>query len=207
MTIAWERRINKAFSQMLRFATNLPRSTPLLELYQYGQIPFMTSTLTKRRLDLAGHALRRPQPFCSIFLWNPRIGQPYLKGRQGSLLHRLINDMDLEDPVFFHLAAQGRREWRIWTRKIAYKHEEALHETIRQQRLIAATDPQRVINHAHQVILEQMLAAMDRSDDPQYAHVHVHVQPSFYSTEVPPIRVNKFSSKSEAPRFNVKKRL
>ena len=76
LTSTLEKRIDGAFTRMLRTALNKSWTDHLTNAELYGCIPHVSSTIREQRLRFAGHCWRSKNEICSeVLLWEPLQGK------------------------------------------------------------------------------------------------------------------------------------
>ena len=179
-TQVWTKRIDVAFTQMLRYAQNLPRAhTPLDVIYHYGHVPRLSNVLFHQRMATVGHALRHHTVFRTViqlltgqYEW-PIRHQVYMdkvytgrgpwafwKVTQREL--RMDADMIVEE-------AQDRRRWRDRIRRLAGEREEEFWQHHVDAHIQRSTQERRVTYQAWSAMAEYVAE--------QYASVPFHRMP------------------------------
>ena len=190
-THLWQTFIDTAFSQMLRYARQLPRRTPLSELYMQGRVQRLSTVLMQMRLNTVGHALRHDTAFRRVI----RIGHALYADPKGNPLERrsvlprrvgcppwtfwpsVISELNVHEEEIVKLA-QDRTTYRTKVRNIATARERRLHEFEARQHLHRAVDEQRVASAAWQYMLERDVLA-----NPFHLN-HSQMQPSTATTNL-----------------------
>jgi len=71
MTKAAVKKVDGAFTRMLRRVKNVSWRAHMTNERLYGQIPKLSATIKRRRLALAGHVSRHNEPASTLLLWSP----------------------------------------------------------------------------------------------------------------------------------------
>jgi hypothetical protein len=162
-TLKWQQLVDTAFTQMLRYALQLPRHTPLEELYLNGAVPRLTTVLQYQRLATVGHALRHDTVFRTVLRLRPKheYSPTRPKAERWAFWKTCLKEMeDLEEYVV--RLAQDRTAWRKRIRFLASAREKRFYAERAKAHLARATDPKRVIQAAWAVQAELGLLSLSR---------------------------------------------
>ena len=112
LTSALEKRIDGAFTRMLRAALNKSWTDHLTNTELYGNIPRVSTTIREQRLRFAGHCWRSKSEICSDFLlWEPNHGKRSRGRPKKTFIDQLAEDTGYNKEDLPNAMAD-RDEWR-----------------------------------------------------------------------------------------------
>ena len=80
LTKTLSKKLDGTYTRMLRKAFNISWSQHITNKMLYGNLPYVSSIVRKRRFTLAGHVFRHRQPSSRLLLWSPeekrKVGRP-----------------------------------------------------------------------------------------------------------------------------------
>ena len=112
LTSALEKKIDGAFTRMLRAALNKSWTDHLTNVELYGNIPRVTTTIREQRLRFAGHCWRSKNEICSeVLLWEPLHGRRSCGRPKKTYIDQLIADTEYNKEDLTN-AMNDRDGWR-----------------------------------------------------------------------------------------------
>ena len=97
VTKTFEDRINGCYTQLLRRVLNISWRDHKTNEEVYGEIPPLSNSVRKRRLQFAGHCLRASdQPVSRVLFWTPSEGHSSRGRRSTTYPDSISKDLDLE---------------------------------------------------------------------------------------------------------------
>ena len=100
------------YTRLLRRAFNISWKSHTPNVVLYGSIPPVSTTIRKRRLQLAGHIYRhQDQPANQLLFWTPPDGQRYQGRPRKTYVDTLQEDTNLPTGILKHKMLD-RAEWR-----------------------------------------------------------------------------------------------
>ena len=104
VTRKFEDRINGCYTQLLRRVLDISWRDHIPNTVVYGDIPPLSETIRKRRLQFAGHCKRSTnQPISKLIFWLPPGGLSKRGRRTLSYPDTIVNDIGLESSEIQHL--------------------------------------------------------------------------------------------------------
>ena len=129
-TQEWTRRVDMAFTRMLRYVLH-GYDSDIPQLYNHGGTAHLSSALLFARLQLVGHAIRHGEILGIVLTNIPALAPP------GSRRHTIISDTTSLLPLpmaDIDIFANNRNEWYDWARTTAFQHEEGIYRRYWQAR-------------------------------------------------------------------------
>jgi len=111
ITQKFEDRINGCYTQLLRRVLNISWRDHIPNTVVYGDIPRLSETIRKRRLQFAGHCMRSTnQPISKLIFWTPSGGHPKRGRKTLSYPDTIVKDIGLE-PTEIQQLMKDRATW------------------------------------------------------------------------------------------------
>ena len=112
VTKALEERINGCYTQLLRRVLDISWRDHQTNKKVYGDIPPLSVSLRKRRLQFAGHCLRTTdQPVSKLIFWTPSYGHSKRGRKCTTYPDSIVKDLDLE-PNEIQQLMKDKTVWR-----------------------------------------------------------------------------------------------
>ncbi|XP_068708015.1 uncharacterized protein [Montipora foliosa] len=113
LTTQMERNIDGVYARMLRTVLNATWEDHTKNVDLYGTVPRVTDKIRARRMGLAGHFVRHPEPVASnLILLEPKDGTRS-KGRPATTyIDTLRRDTGLSNTCEIRAAMNNRDQWR-----------------------------------------------------------------------------------------------
>ena len=112
LTQALEKRLDGAYTKMLRVVKNVSWQQHLTNDILYGRIPRLTTTIAKKRIQFSGHCWRSKEEVAhKLILWRPRHGERSVGKPTRTFIDQLVDDTGVPEEDLQQ--AMGDRDvWR-----------------------------------------------------------------------------------------------
>ena len=112
LTANLERKLDGAYTRMLRAALNVSWKEHMTNEELYGNIPPLSQTIRTQRMRFSGHVWRNKDELASdVLLWNPRHGQQKPGRPERTFIDQLADDTGCE-PQELDNAMTNKEDWR-----------------------------------------------------------------------------------------------
>ena len=113
LTTKLEKKIDGAYTRMLRAALNVSWKEHLTNKELYGKTPKVTSSIREQRLRFTGHCWRSTKELiCDVPLWLPKHGKRSRGRPAKTFVDQLVDDTECNVDELMN-AMNDRDEWKL----------------------------------------------------------------------------------------------
>ena len=113
LTTKLEKKIDGAYTRMLRAALNVSWKDHLTNKKLYGKPPKVTSSIREQRLRFTGHCWRsKKELICDVLLWLPKHGKRSRGRPAKTFVDQLVDDTECNVDELMN-AMNDRDEWKL----------------------------------------------------------------------------------------------